>query len=47
LDKQERLEHRGFTISTHLTAKNCSQCHATEYNQFILVTRSSIEPHYD
>ena len=35
LDKQESLEHRGFTISKHLTAKNCSQCHATEYNQFI------------
>ncbi|MCZ6676937.1 MAG: multiheme c-type cytochrome [Candidatus Poribacteria bacterium] len=35
LEGQESQEHRGFTIAKHLTAKNCSQCHATEYNQFI------------
>ena len=27
--------HNGFTIAKHLTAKNCSQCHTTEYNQFL------------
>jgi hypothetical protein len=28
------MEHRGFTIAKSLTAKNCAQCHATEYDQF-------------
>jgi len=32
---QEPLEHRGFTIAKDLTAKNCAQCHTTEYNQFL------------
>ena len=32
---QEELEHRGFTIAKHLTAKNCAECHATEYDQFL------------
>lgn len=27
------MEHRGFTIAKSLTAKNCAQCHATEYEQ--------------
>jgi len=27
--------HRGFTIATHLTAKNCASCHAEEYRQFL------------
>ncbi len=31
---QASLEHRGFTIARSLTAKNCAQCHATEYDQF-------------
>ena len=35
LEGQEQQLHRGFTIAKHLTAKNCSQCHSTEYNQFI------------
>ena len=35
LEAQEQQAHRGFTIAKHLTAKNCSQCHSTEYNQFI------------
>src|SRR5688572_6419710 len=34
LDGQQSLEHRGFTIAKTLTAKNCAQCHATEYDQF-------------
>ena len=35
LEGQEKLEHRGFTIAKHLTAKNCAECHSTEYNQFL------------
>ena len=35
VEGQEKLEHRGFTIAKHLTAKNCAECHATEYNQFL------------
>ncbi|MBF5045384.1 MULTISPECIES: multiheme c-type cytochrome [Myxococcaceae] len=31
---QEAMEHRGFTLAKHLTAKNCAQCHTTEYEQF-------------
>ena len=34
LEGQQSLEHRGFTIAKALTAKNCAQCHATEYDQF-------------
>ena len=32
---QEEFEHRGFVISKQVTAKNCSQCHTTEYQQFL------------
>lgn len=35
LEGQEQQAHNGFTIAKGLTAKNCSQCHTTEYNQFI------------
>ena len=35
VDNQETKPHNGFTIAKHLTAKNCSQCHATEYQQFL------------
>lgn len=35
LEGQESKVHNGFTIAVHLTAKNCSQCHTTEYNQFL------------
>lgn len=31
---QESMDHRGFVIAKNLTAKNCAQCHATEYEQF-------------
>lgn len=34
-DGQESFEHRGFTLSESLTAKNCSQCHAEENRQFL------------
>ncbi|MCB9734855.1 MAG: nitrate reductase [Deltaproteobacteria bacterium] len=34
VEGQESLDHRGFTIAAHLTAKNCAQCHATEVAQF-------------
>ena len=27
---QEKLDHRGFVIATHLTAANCAQCHKTQ-----------------
>ncbi len=31
---QEGMDHRGFQIAKTLTAKNCAQCHAGEYDQF-------------
>ena len=31
---QEPLDHNGFVIAKQLTAKNCAQCHATEYEQY-------------
>ena len=31
---QQCVEHRGFEISLELTAKNCAQCHVTEYGQY-------------
>lgn len=34
VEGQASLDHRGFTIAKTLTAKNCAQCHATEYEQF-------------
>ncbi|MAG20569.1 MAG: multiheme c-type cytochrome [Candidatus Marinimicrobia bacterium] len=34
-DKQEEMNHKGFTIAKNLTALNCSQCHSTEYSQFL------------
>src|SRR5512140_3799569 len=33
-DGQQSMEHRGFTLAKSLTAKNCAQCHSTEYEQF-------------
>ena len=35
VDGQEQQAHRGFTIAKHLTSKNCSECHSTEYTQFL------------
>jgi len=32
---QEEFNHQGFTLARKLTALNCSQCHATEYDQFL------------
>lgn len=32
---QEAMEHRGFQIARELTAANCAQCHATEYEQYL------------
>ena len=32
---QENKPHNGFTIAKQLTAKNCSGCHTTEYQQFL------------
>jgi len=34
VEGQESLDHRGFTITSTLTSKNCAQCHTTEYEQF-------------
>jgi hypothetical protein len=31
---QPTLDHNGFVIAKTLTAANCAQCHATEYDQF-------------
>ena len=33
---QEPLDHSGFVIASSLTAKNCAQCHKTEYDQFLM-----------
>ena len=32
---QQKMEHHGFTISTHLTAGNCRSCHEGIYQQFL------------
>lgn len=32
---QEGVEHRGFTITTAVTAANCSQCHTSQYAEFL------------
>jgi hypothetical protein len=34
VEGQASMDHRGFTVAKSLTAKNCAQCHATEYDQF-------------
>lgn len=35
VEGQEVLDHRGFEISTEVTAANCSQCHSEQYTQFL------------
>ena len=35
LEGQEALDHRGFTITTDVSAGNCAQCHATQYREFL------------
>ncbi len=32
---QEAVDHRGFELSAEVTALNCDQCHATQYDQFL------------
>ncbi len=32
---QDQVDHKGFTLAKNLTALNCSQCHSTEYAQFL------------
>jgi formate-dependent nitrite reductase cytochrome c552 subunit len=32
---QDQVDHKGFTLAKNLTAFNCSQCHSTEYAQFL------------
>ena len=32
---QESVDHRGFAMAVDVTAKNCAQCHTTEYEQFL------------
>ena len=34
VEGQESIDHNGFTITAAMTAKNCAQCHKTEYEQF-------------
>jgi hypothetical protein len=34
LEGQESVDHRGFVIAKRLTAKNCAECHAAEYEQY-------------
>ena len=35
VEAQEDYAHRGFTLAQQLTAKNCNQCHPSEYQQFL------------
>ena len=35
VEGQQRFEHRGFVLTREVTAKNCSQCHAREYQEFL------------
>lgn len=32
---QETIDHRGFALAASVTAKNCSECHSSEYQQFL------------
>ncbi len=32
---QESVEHKGFVITSAMTAANCRQCHQTEYDQYL------------
>ncbi|HMB89926.1 MAG TPA: multiheme c-type cytochrome [Rhodothermales bacterium] len=34
-DNQESFDHRGFVLAKQVTALNCDQCHATQYNEFL------------
>lgn len=34
-ERQEALEHRGFSIAKKVTAANCAQCHKAEYDQYL------------
>jgi len=34
-ERQEKADHHGFVITTRVTAKNCAQCHRTEYDQYL------------
>lgn len=35
VEGQTGIEHRGFQISQQVTAKNCAQCHAQQYEEFL------------
>ncbi|MCH8286580.1 ammonia-forming cytochrome c nitrite reductase subunit c552 [candidate division KSB1 bacterium] len=35
LEGQTQNDHRGFLITSTVTSKNCTQCHQTQYDQFI------------
>ncbi len=35
VEGQTAIDHKGFTISTQLTAANCRTCHTTEYEQYL------------
>ncbi len=35
LEGQPSMSHNGFVIARSLTSKNCAQCHAHEYDQFV------------
>ena len=35
VEGQEVEAHRGFEITTSVTAKNCAKCHVTEYQQYL------------
>ncbi len=35
IEGQEAMEHRGFTIARHPTAKSCAQCHPRQYEQYL------------
>jgi hypothetical protein len=35
VEGQEKRDHRGFALAPKVTAANCSQCHRTQYDQYL------------
>jgi len=40
---QQKVDHHGFVISTHLTAGNCRSCHEGIYQEFLRQPARSAE----
>jgi hypothetical protein len=35
VEGQDKMDHRGFVLTPGVTAANCSQCHRTQYDQYM------------